>query len=122
MVSTRTLDKSDDRKITTMIIPFMSCGAKAPIYGVFAGALFANGCYLVVFSMYLIGILVALFSALLFKKTILKGASANYLMELPEYRVPTFKNTLLHTWDRVKGFLLKAGTILLGAFILIWFF
>jgi ferrous iron transport protein B len=122
MVSTRTLDKSDDRKITTMIIPFMSCGAKAPIYGVFAGALFANGSYLVVFSMYLIGILVALFSALLFKKTILKGASANYLMELPDYRVPTLRNTLLHTWDRVKGFLLKAGTILLGAFILIWFF
>jgi ferrous iron transport protein B len=122
MASTRTLDKSDDRKITTMIIPFMSCGAKAPIYGVFAGALFGNGSYLVVFSMYLLGILVALFSAILFKKTILKGASANYLMELPDYRRPTLANTLLHTWDRVKGFLLKAGTILLGAFVLIWFF
>jgi ferrous iron transport protein B len=122
MVSTRTLDKSEDRKITTMIIPFMSCGAKAPIYGVFAGALFGNGSYLVVFSMYLLGILVALLSAILFKKTILKGASANYLMELPDYRRPTLGNTLLHTWDRVKGFLLKAGTILLGAFVIIWFF
>jgi ferrous iron transport protein B len=57
----------------------------------------------------------------LFKKTVLKGASANYLMELPEYRVPTFKNTFLHTWERVKGFLIKAGTVLLAAFVIIWF-
>ena len=121
MVSTRTLDKAEDRKLTTMIIPFMSCGAKAPIYGVFAGALFARGAYVVVFSMYILGILVALLSALLFKKTILKSASANYLMELPEYRRPTLKNTWIHTWERSKGFLIKAGTILLGAFIVIWF-
>jgi len=121
MVATRTLDKSEDRKITTLIIPFISCGAKAPIYGIFAGAIFASHSYLVVFSMYIIGIIVAILSAVLFKKTILKAASANYLMELPEYRLPTAKNTFLHTWERVKGFLIKAGTILLGAFIIIWF-
>ncbi len=121
MAATRTLDKSEDRKITTMIIPFISCGAKAPIYGIIAGAIFASHSYLVVFSMYIIGIMVAIMSAILFKKTILKGASANYLMELPEYRMPTAKNTFLHTWERVKGFLIKAGTILLGAFIVIWF-
>ncbi|PKL00953.1 MAG: ferrous iron transport protein B [Tenericutes bacterium HGW-Tenericutes-1] len=121
MAATRTLDKSEDRKITTMIIPFISCGAKAPIYGIIAGAIFASHSYLVVFSMYIIGIVVAILSAILFKKTILKGASANYLMELPEYRMPTAKNTFLHTWERVKGFLIKAGTILLGAFIVIWF-
>ncbi len=121
MAATRTLDKDEDRKITTMVIPFMSCGAKAPIYGVFAGALFFGASYLAVFSMYVLGIIVALLSAIAFKKTILKSASANYIMELPEYRVPTLKNTFLHTWERVKGFLLKAGTILLGAFIVIWF-
>ncbi len=122
MASTRTLDRDEDRKITTMIIPFISCGAKAPIYGVFAGALFFNYSYLVVFSMYILGIVVAILSALLFKKTILKSDSANYIMELPEYRAPTAKNTLLHTWERSKGFLIKAGTVLLGAFIVIWFF
>ena len=121
MASTRTLDKAEDRKITTMIIPFISCGAKAPIYGIIAGAIFVSNSYLVVFSMYLIGLCVAIASAVLFKKTILKGASANYLMELPEYRMPTIKNMGLHTWERVKGFLVKAGTILLGAFIIIWF-
>lgn len=122
IASTRTLDKAEDRKITMLIIPFISCGAKAPIYGVFAGALFASHSYLVVFSMYLLGILVAILSAVLFKKTILKSASANYIMELPEYRTPTAKNMWLHTWERSKGFLVKAGTVLLGAFIIIWFF
>lgn len=121
MAATRTLDKDEDRKMTMMVIPFMSCGAKAPIYGVFAGALFFSASYIVVFSMYILGIVVAVLSAIIFKKTILKGASANYIMELPEYRMPTLKNTFLHTWERVKGFLLKAGTILLGAFIIIWF-
>jgi len=121
MAATRTLDKAEDRKITTMIIPFVSCGAKAPIYGVIAGALFASSAYYVVFSMYLLGIVVALFSAVLFKKTILRRASANYLMELPDYRRPTLKNTAIHTWERVKGFVVKAGTVLFGAFIVIWF-
>ncbi|MCF7924831.1 MAG: ferrous iron transport protein B [Candidatus Izimaplasma sp.] len=119
--ATRTLDKDEDRKITAMIIPFVSCGAKAPIYGVFAGALFSNGSYIVVFSMYIIGIMVAILSAILFKKTIFKSASANYIMELPQYRRPTLKNTWLHTWERSKDFLIKAGTILLAAFIIIWF-
>ncbi len=122
MTSTRTLDRDEDRKITTMIIPFISCGAKAPIYGVFAGALFFRYSFIVVFSMYLLGVVVAILSAILFKKTILRGASANYIMELPEYRRPTAKNTFLHTWERSKGFLVKAGTVLLGAFIVIWFF
>lgn len=121
ITSTRTLDSDEDRKITTMIVPFVSCGAKAPIYGVFAGALFGNGSYIVVFSMYLLGLLVAILSAILFKKTMFKSAKANYIMELPEYRMPTFKNTMLHTWERSKDFLVKAGTILLAAFIIIWF-
>jgi len=122
ITSTRTLDSDEDRKITTMIVPFVSCGAKAPIYGVFAGALFGGGSFLVVFSMYFLGLLVAILSAVLFKKTIFKGAKANYIMELPEYRMPTFKNIMLHTWERSKDFLVKAGTVLLAAFILIWFF
>ncbi|MDA3931832.1 MAG: ferrous iron transport protein B [Tenericutes bacterium] len=121
ITATRTLDKDEDRKITSMIIPFVSCGAKAPIYGVFAGALFANGSYIIVFSMYLIGLMVAILSAILFKKTIFKSASANYIMELPQYRKPTVKNTWLHTWGRSKDFLIKAGTILLASFIIIWF-
>ncbi len=122
IANTRTLDNDEDRKITAMIIPFVSCGAKAPIYGVFAGALFANGSFLVVFSMYILGLLVAILSAILFKKTMFKSAKANYIMELPEYRTPTFSNTMKHTWERSKDFLVKAGTILLAAFVIIWFF
>lgn len=121
ITATRTLDNDEDRKLTSMIIPFVSCGAKAPIYGVFAGALFARGSFVVVFSMYLIGLLVAILSAILFKKTLFKNASGNYIMELPQYRQPTIKNTWLHTWERSKDFLIKAGTILLAAFIIIWF-
>lgn len=121
ITATRTLDNDEDRKLTSMIIPFVSCGAKAPIYGVFAGALFARGSYMVVFSMYLIGLLVAILSAILFKKVFFKNASGNYIMELPQYRQPTIKNTWLHTWERSKDFLIKAGTILLAAFIIIWF-
>ena len=122
MASTRTLDNDEDRKITTMIIPFVSCGAKAPIYGVFAGALFGPRSFIVVFSMYILGIIVAILSAVLFKKTLFKRAQANYIMELPEYRRPTLKNTMRHTWERSKDFLVKAGTVLLAAFIIIWFF
>jgi ferrous iron transport protein B len=122
IANTRTLDNDDDRKITTMIVPFVSCGAKAPIYGVFAGALFGNGSFIVVFSMYILGLLVAILSALFFKKVLFKGNKSNYIMELPEYRTPTLKNTLMHTWERCKDFLVKAGTILLAAFIVIWFF
>ncbi|MDY0373407.1 MAG: ferrous iron transport protein B [Candidatus Izemoplasmatales bacterium] len=122
ITATRTLDKEEDRKLTAMVIPFVSCGAKAPIYGVFAGALFFSNAFFMVFIMYLLGLLVAILSALLFKKTILKKASANYIMELPEYRMPSFNNTFRHTWERVKGFLVKAGTVLLVAFIIIWFF
>ncbi len=121
IAATRTLDRDHDRKITTMIVPFMSCGAKAPIYGVFAGALFGGISYVVVFSMYVIGIVVAILSAVLFKKTIFRKAEGNYIMELPEYRKPTIRNTWLHTWERSKSFLVKAGTILLAAFIVIWF-
>ncbi len=122
IASTRTLDNDEDRKITTMIIPFVSCGAKAPIYGVFAGALFGSKSFIVVFSMYILGLIVAILSAVLFKKTLFKRAQANYIMELPEYRRPTLKNTMRHTWERIKDFLVKAGTVLLAAFIIIWFF
>ncbi len=80
MGSTRTLDNADDRKITTMIIPFISCGAKAPIYAVFAGALFPDSSYFVVFSMYILGILVAILSALLFKNTIYPCNSLHQVM------------------------------------------
>jgi ferrous iron transport protein B len=121
ITATRTLDKDEDRKITSMIIPFVSCGAKAPIYGLFAGALFARWSFIVVFSMYLLGLVVAILSAIMFKKFFFKKASANYIMELPQYRKPTIKNTWLHTWERSKDFLMKAGTILLASFIIIWF-
>jgi ferrous iron transport protein B len=121
LMATRTLEDEKDRRLTMMIIPFMSCQARLPVYAVFAGAFFAANQSVIVFSLYLLGMVVAVLSGVLLKQTILRGGSANFIMELPPYRWPTPKSLLLHTWERVRGFLYKAGTILLAASIIIWF-
>lgn len=121
LMSARTLENEKDRKMTMMLIPFMSCGAKLPIYAVFAGAFFVNNQSTIIFSLYLLGIIVAVLSGILLKNTMFKGETATFVMELPQYRFPTIKSMLIHMWDKVKGFAIKAGTILLAATIIIWF-
>jgi len=121
VMSTRTLENEKDRRLTIMLIPFMSCGARLPIYALYTAAFFANNQTLVVFSLYLLGIVVAILSGVLLKKTILQGNVAPFVMELPPYRIPTFKGLMIHMWDRGKGFVKKAGTIIFAAAVVIWF-
>ena len=121
VMGTRTLEDENDRLATILVSPFMSCGAKLPVYILFAGVFFKGNEANVVFSLYFLGVIVAILSALLFKKTIFKSKATPFVMELPPYRFPTFKTTGLSVWERVKGYILRAGTIIFAASIVIWF-
>lgn len=121
IMATRTLENEKDRRITMMLIPFMSCSAKMPVYSMFILAFFPSNRGLVVGSLYLLGMLVAILSAFVLQKTVLKGGHAPFVMELPPYRLPTAKTLGLHLYDRIKDFMTKAGTVLLGASVVIWF-
>jgi ferrous iron transport protein B len=120
VMAARTMDNDRDRKLTIMILPFMSCGAKLPIYALFASVFFVNHKGLVVFSMYIIGLVIAIVSGLALKNTLFRGETAPFVMELPPYRLPTPSSLALHVWDKVRGFLIKAGTIIFSMSVLIW--
>ncbi|MCU7929556.1 MAG: Fe(2+) transporter permease subunit FeoB [Candidatus Thiodiazotropha sp. (ex Codakia rugifera)] len=112
VMATRTLESERERKLTILMNPFMSCGARLPVYVLFAAAFFpANGQNLV-FSLYLIGIMVAILTGLIMKKTLLSGESAGFMMELPHYHMPTLRGVMLRTWDRVKLFIKEAGQVI----------
>ena len=121
IMATRTIENPRDRLTTILINPLMSCGARLPIYALFAAAFFSAHQGIVVFSFYLMGMVLALAVAFLLRKTALAGPSAHFVMELPPYRVPTIKGIAIHTWERGKEFLIRAGTIICGAVILVWF-
>lgn len=121
VMATRTLDSERDRRLTIMITPFMSCGARMPIYAFFASIFFATNKGLVTFSMYALGILVAVLSAILLSKTVLKGDDSAFLIELPPYRVPDIKSLGLHIWDKIRDFIVRAGTLIFAMSIVIWF-
>jgi ferrous iron transport protein B len=112
VMATRTLEREDDRTLTVMMSPFMSCGARLPVYALFAAAFFPTGGQNLVFLLYLIGISFAVLTALALKSTLLKGDSAPFIMELPQYHMPTAKALLLRTWDRLRRFLFEAGQII----------
>lgn len=120
IMACRTIENPRDRLTTILINPFMSCGARLPIFVLLAGAFFPANAGLVVFSMYLIGTIVAIIVALVLRKTILKGSSGHFVMELPPYRLPTATGVLVHMWERGSLFLRKAGTIIFGVVVLIW--
>ena len=113
IMATRTLENQRDRTLTIMMNPFMSCGARLPVYALFAAAFFPTGGQNVVFLLYLAGIGFAVLTGLILKYTLLKGSITPFVMELPPYHVPTIKSVLLRTWDRLKSFLLKASRILI---------
>lgn len=121
IMATRTLENEKDRRLTMMLIPFMSCSAKMPVYSMFIMAFFPNVRGVVVISLYALGFVVAIASAFILQKTVLKGGHAPFVMELPPYRMPTGKTLCLHLYDKIKDFMTKAGTVLLGASIIIWF-
>jgi ferrous iron transport protein B len=112
VMATRTLDNPRERKLTVLMNPFMSCGARLPVYALFATAFFPTNGQNLVFGLYLIGIVVAVLTGLIMKRTLLAGTSTGFLMELPAYHVPTLRGVLLRTWDRVKLFMLEAGRVI----------
>lgn len=120
ILATRTLENEKDKKLTIMVTPFMSCSAKMPVYLLFASCFFRNYGSLVIFAIYLLGIVVAILSAFFFKNTVLKGKNAPFVMEIPPYRMPSPKSLWPHVRERLKDFLTRAGTVLLVASVIIW--
>lgn len=121
VMAARTLENEKDRRLTIILTPFMSCGARLPVYALFAAAFFAKNQGTVIFSIYVLGMVVAILSGVLLKNTILKGDASPFVMELPPYRIPTIKGLTIHMLDRGKGFVKKAGTVIFAASVVIWF-
>ncbi len=113
VMATRTLESERERKLTILMNPFMSCGARLPVYVLFAAAFFPNNGQNLVFALYLTGILMAVATGLVMKHSLLSGSSSGFLMELPTYHVPTLKGLSLRTWDRVKVFIRDAGRVII---------
>ena len=120
IMATRTMENEGDRMLAMMLVPFMSCTARLPIYAIFIAAFFPDNQGTMLLAIYLLGIVVALIVAAILKRTMFKGLSTPFVMELPTYKVPSLKGILLHTWEKVKGFLRKAGTIILACSIVLW--
>ncbi|WP_017663215.1 Fe(2+) transporter permease subunit FeoB [Baaleninema simplex] len=112
IMAARTLENRRDRIMTIMMNPFMSCGARLPVYALFAAAFFPLGGQNLVFGLYLLGIAAAIFTGLVLKNTLLKGESSPFVMELPPYHLPTAKGILFRTWDRLKAFIWRAGKVI----------
>ncbi|MEG0754802.1 MAG: ferrous iron transport protein B, partial [Oscillospiraceae bacterium] len=121
VMGARTMENEKDRRMTIMLVPFMSCSARLPVYGLISAAFFPQYAGLVVFSLYILGLLFAIGSGIILKHTMFKGEPAAFVLELPPYRMPTLRNCLMHVWERVRGFLVKAGTLILAMSVVLWF-
>ncbi|RBO52290.1 ferrous iron transporter B [Rhodovulum sp. BSW8] len=121
VMATRTLDNRRDRLMTVMMAPFMSCGARLPVYALFAAAFFPVGGQNIVFLLYVIGILAAILTGLVLKNTLLRGTTSPLIMELPPYHIPTLKSVLRTSWDRLKAFLFKAGKMIVAVVVVLGF-
>ena len=121
VMATRVLENNKDRVITILVLTLMSCSARLPIYVLFAGAFFPKHAGNVIFSIYLLGIVLAILMARIFRVVLFPGESAPFVMELPPYRFPTFKGLIIHMWDRGAMYVQKAGTVILAGSILMWF-
>ncbi len=119
-MGSRILENKQDRLVTMHINTFMSCGARLPVYILFAGAFFPAIAGNVIFSIYLIGVLAAIVMAKVLRATRFRGESEPFVMELPAYRIPTIKGVLIHTWERVWEYIKKAGTVILAISVLMW--
>ncbi len=119
VMATRTLDSEHDRVLTTLMAPFMSCGARLTVYALFAVAFFPTNGENLVFALYLLGIAVAIVSALIVRRFLLPRAASTFVMELPAYHVPTLRGLFIHTWQRLKGFVLRAGKAIVAVVIVL---
>ena len=120
VMATRTLKDPQARLATILVIPFMNCGAKLPVYAILIAAFFAHKKPQVLFALTIISWCLAMLAALLLRTTVLKGEQAPFVMELPPYRLPTFKGLVIHTWERTWHYVKKAGTLILGVSVLMW--
>ena len=120
IMASRTLESEKDRTLTILITPFMSCSARLPVYIILAGAFFGAKAGTVIFGIYLLGIILSIITGRLFRSTLLKGADAPFVMELPPYRIPMIKSLLIHMWDRSKIFLKKMGGYILAGSVVVW--
>ncbi|MCI7540798.1 MAG: ferrous iron transport protein B [Veillonellaceae bacterium] len=120
IMGARALDSEKDRMVSILITPFLTCGAKLPIMALFAAMFFPDNAANVVFAMYIVGVVMAIVVAKGLGKTLFKDEGSTFLLELPPYRVPDMKSVLLETWDKGKGYLVKAGTIIFAASVLLW--
>lgn len=118
VMATRTLENKRDRYLTIFMTPFMSCGARLPVYALFGAAFFGAGASSMVFSIYLAGILLAILTGLLLKNTLFKGETSHFIMELPPYHAPRFKNIMAYTWSRLKVFMFRTKVIIVVVVIL----
>ena len=120
IMGARTMENEKDRRMTILLIPFMSCSAKLPVYGLLSAAFFGPWAGLVVFGLYVIGMAVGILSGIFFKHTLFAGEPAPFVLELPPYRFPSIENIATHVWQKVRGFLVKAGTLILAMSIVLW--
>lgn len=121
ILATRTIESRNSRMITMLINPFMSCSARLPVYLLFVGIFFPGHAGFVLFGLYITGILIAVISARIFKKFLFSKEDTPFVMELPPYRMPTFRSVIIHMWDKSKQYLKKMGGVILIASIIIWF-
>ena len=121
VMSTRTLPSDRDRRMTILLTPFMSCTAKLPIYSFFVAAFFPRRSWLIITALYLLGIVTGVLVALLYKKTLFRGEAVPFVMELPNYRLPSLRNVLQLLWEKAKDFLQRAFSVILIATIIVWF-
>ncbi|MEA4910126.1 MAG: ferrous iron transport protein B [Anaerolineaceae bacterium] len=123
LYATRTLENDKDRILTGLLVPFISCGARLPVYVLFAGIFFPAQAGWAIFSMYLLGIVVAILLGMILRRTLFRNAERSpFVLELPPYRLPTLKGIWIHMWERTSGFVRKAWTIILGTSVLVWLF
>lgn len=119
--ATRTLESHRDRVLTALLIPLMSCGARLSVYVLFVGVFFPDRSGTVIWGLYVTGIALAILMGFLFKKTLFRGEAPVFIMELPPYRMPALSSLLVHTWEKGKHFLIKAGTYILAVSVFVWF-
>jgi ferrous iron transport protein B len=119
IMATRTLDNEPDRILTTIMAPYMSCGARLTVYALFAAAFFPSNGQNIVFALYLIGICAAVFSALIVRRYLVRAPRSEFVLELPAYHMPTLKGLILQTWQRLKGFVLRAGKAIVSVVIIL---
>ncbi len=121
ILSTRSIEDRKDRFITILVNPFMSCGARLPVFVLLAGAFFGAAAGTAIFGIYILGILVAILTAKLLRSTLLRGEPAPFIMEMPRYHLPSTNLVLAHTWERTRMYIRKAGTVILLGAIIVWF-